>query len=177
MRRLEFDRELSEEISWLVYHHDKSIPTDRKGLKSLIRELGADDLRKLLQCKIADNRAKKQNSETEEVQRLRDSLNALQEILDTGECYEIHQLAVTKRELMDRRLVRNEQEAEELIGVLFDIVLDKPSFNNKLMLLDMAERSKAKLEQIAADRAKKAQEQAQALQDRRKEPVFRKKRP
>lgn len=43
---------------------------------------------------------------------------------------------------MERRLVTNEQEAEQLINALFDMVLDKPSFNNKLMLLDMAEKSK-----------------------------------
>ena len=183
MRRLEFDRGISKEISWLVYHHDVDIPEDRKQLKALIRELGAEDLRKLLLCEIADNRSKKNDTECGLVPGLRAALAALNEIIETGECCDITQLAVTKRDLLDRRLVRNDREAEELLNVLFDIVLDKPSFNNKLMLLDMAERSKNKLDQIAAERERKAREEAQAKRereqferDRRKEPIYTKKR-
>lgn len=183
MRRFEFERGISEEISWLVYHHDKDIPEDRKQLKALIRELGTEDLRNLLLCEIADNRSKKQDTECGLVPGLRAALQALNEIVETGECYDISQLAVTKRDLIERRLVRSEREAEELLNVLFDIVLDKPSFNNKLMLLDMAERSKTKLEQIAAERERKLAEERQARlerermeRDRRKEPVFSKRR-
>lgn len=176
MRRLEFDRELSEEISWLVYHHDVDIPDDRKELKALIRELGAEDLKRLLQCEIADNRAKKEEAETAEVKRLRAALTALNEILDTGECYDIRQLAVSRRDLIERRLVSGEREAEGLINVLFEIVLDKPSFNNKLMLLDMAERSKNKLEQLAAEREQRLKAQREREKTRRSEPVFSKKK-
>lgn len=176
MRRLEFDRDLSEEISWLVYHHDVDIPEDRKELKALIRELGTEDLKRLLQCEIADNRAKKEDPETADVKRLRGALTALNEIIDTGECYDIRQLAVTKRDLTERRLVNSDREADELINVLFEIVLDKPSFNNKLMLLDMAERSKSKLEQLAAQREQKLKEQQARERSRRSEPIFSKKK-
>ncbi len=158
MRRLEFPKNMSEEISWLVYHHDVKIPSDRKELKALIRELGAEDLKSLLQCEIADNRAKKTNTETPDVKRLRESLAALNEIIDTGECYDIRQLAVTKRDLIDRNLVSGDKEAEELLLVLFDIVLDKPSFNNKLMLLDMAQKSKEKLEKLSQERERRLNE-------------------
>lgn len=183
MSRFEFERGISEEISWLVYHHDVDVPEDRKQLKALIRELGAEDLRKLLLCQIADNRAKKNDTECGLVPGLRADLQALNEIIDTGECYDISQLAVTKRDLTERRLVKNAKEADELLAVLFDIVLDKPSFNNKLMLLDMAERSKNKLDQIAAERERKLEAERQAQlerermeRDRRKEPIFSKKR-
>ncbi|MBQ9947609.1 MAG: CCA tRNA nucleotidyltransferase [Oscillospiraceae bacterium] len=177
MRRLEFPRNLADEISWLVYHHDVKIPEDRKKLKELIRTLGAEDLKSLIQCEIADNRAKKTEVETEDVARLRASLAALNEIVTTGECWDISQLAVTKRELFDRRLVTSEQEAEELINVLFEIVLDKPSFNNKLMLLDMAQRSKQKLEELAAERAARQRElEEMKKQDRTNEPVFSKRK-
>ncbi len=181
MRRMEFDRSLADEVSWLVYHHDVDIPEDRKALKGLIRRLGPTDLKSLLQCEIADNRAKKQNTETDNVTRLRASLTALTEIMTTGECYDISQLAVTKRELFDRRLVTSDKEAEELINVLFEIVLDKPSFNNKLMLIDMAQRSKQKAEELAAAREAALREQEEARRAaeaaaRAKESVFSKRR-
>ena len=176
MRRMEFDRRLADEISWLVYHHDVKIPEDRKALKELIRRLGAEDLKSLLQCEIADNRAKKQDTETPDVARLRNSLAALNEIITTGECYDISQLAVTKRELLERRLVTTEKEADELINVLFEIVLDKPSFNTKLMLFDMAQRSKQKAAELAAAREAALREKQQALKDRTKEPVFSKRK-
>lgn len=184
MRRLEFPKEMADEISWLVFHHDVPIPVQpegRKDLKALIRELGADDLRKLLQCEIADSRAKKTDSEPQATIRLRAALAALNEIMDTGECYEISQLAVTRRELIDRRLVSGEEEANKLINVLFDIVLDKPSFNNRLMLIDLAEKSKERLEQMKEDAIRAAHEKeeqklrervAKAVADRRGEPVY-----
>lgn len=181
MRRLEFPKNMMSEISWLVFHHDVPIPEDRKVLKALIRELGVTDLRSLIQCEIADSRARRVDSETSETAKLRAALAALNEIVETGECYDISQLAVTKRELMDRRLVSSDEEADQLLNALFEIVLDKPSFNNRLMLLDMAEKSKTKLEQIEAKRLqekqdKEAAEKIRREKGRRVEPVFTKKK-
>lgn len=181
MRRLDFPKNMSGEISWLVYHHDVPIPEDRKELKALIRELGAADLKNLLQCEIADSRARKVDSEPPQTAKLRASLAALSEITETGECYEISQLAVTKRELLDRRFVTNDRDAEQLMNALFEIVLDKPSFNNRLMLLDIAEKSKSKLEQIEADRLrlireKEEQERLKREKGRKAEPIFKKKK-
>ncbi|MGN1339603.1 MAG: HD domain-containing protein [Oscillospiraceae bacterium] len=178
MRRLEFPAGLSGEVSWLVFYHDKDIPEERSELKRLLDLLGAEDLRRLIQCEIADCRAKKLDPDTPDVQRLRASATALREILDGGECYNIRQLAITSRELMERRLVSTEQEAEQLLNALFEMVLDKPSFNNKLMLLDMAEKSKQRLEEMKAERERKAaaERSERALKHRRSEPVFSRKK-
>ncbi len=181
MRRLEFPKNMMSEISWLVFHHDVPIPEERKELKALIRELGVTDLRNLLQCEIADSRARKLESDQPSTVKLRAALTALNEIVETGECYEISQLAVDRRELIDRRLVSSEREADQLMEALFEIVLDKPSFNNRLMLLDIAEKSKSKLEQIEAERLKAQQEREAAEKLRREkgrrvEPVFTKKK-
>lgn len=179
MRRLEFPKNMAEEISWLVYHHDVPIPEERKKLKALIRELGFEDLKNLLLCEIADSRAKKVDSEPEQTIKLRESLAALNEIIETGECYDISQLAITKQELIERRLVKSDAEAQDLLNALFDVVLDKPSFNNRLMLLDMVESSKQKLEQIEEARRraqieKEQHEKEQKAKGRRSEPIFRK---
>lgn len=179
MKRLEFPKNMAEEISWLVFHHDVPIPEDRKELKALIRELGVEDLRNLLQCEIADSRARKVDSEQPSTQKLRAALAALNEIVETKECYEIGQLAVTKRELIDRRLVSSDEEAGQLLNALFEIVLDKPSFNNRLMLLDIAEKSKSKLEQMEAERdkirrEKEEQQRLRVEKGRKSEPTYNK---
>lgn len=183
MRRLEFPKNLSDEISWLVFHHDVKIPTERKELKALIRELGPQDLKDLLQCEIADSRARKSDSEPPQTVSLRKSLADLNEIISTGECYEIGQLAVTKRELLDRGFARDEAEAEQLLNALFEIVLDKPSFNTRLILIDIAEKSKNKLAQIEAEKRRYEEEQAERERERakrrggrRSEPIFSKKK-
>ena len=181
MRRLNFPKGLIDEISWLVYHHDKPIPESRKELKALIRELGAPDLRALLHCEIADSRSRKSDNEPLQTVKLRKSLSDLNEIIDTNECYEISQLAVTKRELLDRGLARGDNEAEQLMNALFDIVLDKPSFNTRLILIDIAEKSKTKLEQIEAEKRRAEEEKAERervkrAKGRRGEPVFTKKK-
>lgn len=79
---------------------------------------------------------------------------------------------------MERRLVSTEPEAEQLMNALFEMVLDKPSFNNKLMLLDMAEKSKQRLEEMMAERERAAAEKraARALNHRRGEPVYTRKK-
>lgn len=181
MRRLDFPKNLSDEISWLVFHHDVKIPEDRKELKALIRDLGPQDLKDLLQCEIADSRARKSDNEPPQTVKLRKSLADLNEIVSTNECYDISQLAVTRRELLERNLARNEDEADQLMNALFDIVLDKPSFNNRLMLIDIAEKSKSKLEQIEAERRraeeeKAERERAKRAKGRRAEPIFTKKK-
>lgn len=180
MRRLEFPKDMFDEISWLIYHHDVRIPEGRKELKALIRELGPEDLRHLLQCEIADSRARKVDSEPVMTVNLRASLEALNQIISDGECYDISQLAVTKRELIDRRLVTSDAEAEQLLNALFEVVLDKPSFNNRLMLLDIAEKSKSKLDKIIESRRRALAEKEKAKEakpkGRRSEPLFRKNR-
>ena len=186
MRRLEFPKNMSEEISWLVFHHDVHIPDERRELKALIRELGPVDLKNLLQCEIADARSKKTDSEPPEAVRLKGVLNDLNEILETGECYQISQLDIDRRELIDRQLVKNNKEADELMEALFEIVLDKPSFNNRLMLLDIAEKSKQKLQQIEEERRRaqlekdeeqrKKQQAGKRIKGRRGEPIFIKKK-
>ena len=65
------------------------------------------------------------------------------------------------------------------MNALFEVVLDKPSFNNRLMLLDMVESSKQKLEQIEQARRqalldKQQREKEQKAKGRRSEPIFRK---
>ena len=74
--------------------------------------------------------------------------------------------------------MNSDQEAEQLMNALFEIVLDKPSFNNKLMLLDMAEKSKQRLDEIMAERERAAAEKraARALNHRRGEPVYTRKK-
>ena len=69
------------------------------------------------------------------------------------------------------------------MNALFEIVLDKPSFNNRLMLLDMAERSKAKLDRIAAEREQQRREREELEKlakerknSRKNEPIFTKRR-
>ncbi len=155
MRRMNFDKNLMEEVSWLVYHHNVEIPSDRKELKLLIDKLGAGDLKKLIECEIADARAKQTETDTAEIRRLRKCLSDLNEIIENEECYNIHQLAVTKTDLYERKLVKNDKEAEELLNALFEVALDKPSFNNKLILLDMAEKSKKRAEELALQNLKK----------------------
>lgn len=176
MRRLEFPQQLFNEISWLVYYHDKEIPESRSELKRLLDLLGAEDLRKLIQCSIADARSRTEDSETADVQRLRSSAAALREILETGECYNIRQLAITSRELIDRHFVDNEQQADQLLNALFEMVLDKPSFNNKLMLLDMAEKSKQRLDEIKAKHERAVAAKKATKASRRSEPVYTRKK-
>lgn len=175
MRRLGFERSLSEQISWLVYHHDVKIPDSRRELKILMRDLGAEDAKTLIMCRIADTRAKAPELEPQ-VEAYRRTLEMLSEIVAQNECYDIYQLAVTKKDLYDRRLVNNEATAQALINMLYELVLEKPIFNTKIHLLDIAQKT---IEKSLEKTQKKDETSAKiaAPKSRLDEPVFKRKKP
>ena len=62
----------------------------------------------------------------------------LDDIIASGECYSISQLAIKENDLITHRLVANKAQARAVIESLYEAVLAEPSLNVAPILLDMA---------------------------------------
>ena len=65
----------------------------------------------------------------------------LDDIIASGECYSVSQLAVKENDLIMHRLAANKAQAKAVINSLYEAVLAEPSLNVAPVLLDMVRKS------------------------------------
>ena len=68
-------------------------------------------------------------------------MTMLEDIIASGECYSISQLAIKENDLITHRLVANKAQARAVIESLYEAVLAEPSLNVAPILLDMVRKS------------------------------------
>ncbi len=140
MTRLGFKDEDIKEVCFLIKNHDLDLSLDRRSIKLTLRQMPPDKLKLLLQLKYADLRAKSEEFEGAAMQykRIVDMVN---EITALKECYSIQQLAINRYDLIQKGVVKTDAEADSMLERLLDVVLDSPSLNSRIRLLDIAEKS------------------------------------
>ena len=71
----------------------------------------------------------------------RRTVTMLDDIIASGECYSISQLAIKENDLITHRLVANKAQARAVIESLYEAVLAESSLNVAPILLDMVRKS------------------------------------
>lgn len=140
MTRMGFKDEDIREVCFIIKHHDEPLGTDRRAMKLRLQELTPEKLKLLLQFKYADLKAKSPEAESGAnlYKRLVDAVN---EITALKECYNLSMLAVNRYDLIQRKIVATDAQADSMLERLLDIVIDAPAFNTRLRLLDIAEKA------------------------------------
>ena len=131
---------LRSDTDMLIESHDISITEDRTAVKRLLCEYSHEELKKLIKLRIADDTAKPTVHEGV-IAMYRRTLTMLDDIIASGECYSISQLAIKENDLITHRLVANKAQARAVIESLYEAVLDEPSLNVAPILLDMVRKS------------------------------------
>ena len=142
-RRLRMDRDSRETICRLVRLHDAPITMTEKGIRRLLRKLGEEDFRRLLQIKRGDNLAQhpayldrqKWLSQVEEM---------LNMVLKEDQCFSLRQLAVKGNDLIGMGL--QGKAVGEMLDWLLDQVVEGKAPNQRELLLEMAKAEKEKEE-------------------------------
>lgn len=134
------DKKLKETVDFLIEYHDTEIKEDRIHLKRLMNDLEAEELKTIIKLRIADDMAKPSVHEGK-VASYRRCLQLLDEIVKSGECCKISQLAIKKTDLLARRLAANEKQAERIIEMLYEAVLEQPKLNLAPILIDMVKKT------------------------------------
>lgn len=99
LRRLRFDNKTRETVCLLIRYHDCRIPETKVQAKRLLREIGAENYRRLLQVKAADESAKAYPQK--KLAALKKAQALLSEILENGECYTLKQLNISGTDLQN----------------------------------------------------------------------------
>lgn len=131
---------LRSDTDMLIESHDISITEDRTAVKRLLCEYSHEELKKLIKLRIADDTAKPTVHEGV-IAMYRRTLTMLEDIIASGECYSISQLAIKENDLITHRLVANKAQARAVIESLYEAVLAEPSLNVAPILLDMVRKS------------------------------------
>ncbi len=134
------DKKLKENVDFYISTHDANIREDRVQLKRLLCEYEADEVKMIIKLRIADDMAKTVVHEGK-IAEYRRCLQLLDDIIKSGECYRVSQLAIKESDLLQRRLVPNQKAAQYVINMLFEAVLEQPKLNFAPILLDMVKKS------------------------------------
>lgn len=131
-RRLRMDSVSRETICRLVRIHDVEIPLTEKGIRRILRKLGEEDLRRLLQVKRCDNLA--QHPAYLDRQAWLNQLEALLDlVLREDQCFSLAQLAVKGNDLL--AIGMQGKEIGDTLNRLLDLVVEGKAENDKELLM------------------------------------------
>lgn len=134
------DRKLKDDVDFLIEYHDVEIKEDRIHLKRLMNDIEAEELKTIIKLRIADDMAKPKVHEGK-VASYRRCLQVLDDIVKSGECCKMSQLAIKKTDLLSRHLATNEKQAARIIEMLYEAVLEQPRLNLAPILIDMVKKT------------------------------------
>ena len=136
-RRLRLSRQMTAEITTLVRCHDLSVVSGEANVKRWLRRLGSVELyRKLLELNRADTFAHAAPA-FRRLPILDEAEQNLAHILNTGQCWSLHQLAVSGKDL---RSFAHGPALGRLMNRLLDSVIDGSCPNERDPLLALAAR-------------------------------------
>ncbi len=112
-------------------HHAKF---KEKGLKRLIRRVGEKEIFNLIELQIADIKCSNQDANFDHIVQRR---KRIKEILEKNEAYEINQMAINGKDLLDLGMEEG-PIIGEVLEYLLEEVMEKPKLNEKESLKRLA---------------------------------------
>jgi tRNA nucleotidyltransferase (CCA-adding enzyme) len=145
LKELRFDNKSMREIGLLVKYHDYHLgkKVDKILIKKIMRYTGEALFDKLLEVQLADARAQaldKLLPKEKEIQQVKELKN---EIMINKECYDLKDLAITGKDLIEHHLAKGKEIGERLEELL-SFVLKNPEKNEKHILLEKLKKSNEK---------------------------------
>ena len=122
LRRLCLPRLFIEEACTLIRYHDLRLQPDPVKIKRYLNLLGAKTMRKLYKIRLADTLAQSMHLRQEKLDGLEAVNREMERILASGECYNLHMLAVNGSDLIHLG-VGTGQRIGEILNHLLDQVI------------------------------------------------------
>jgi tRNA nucleotidyltransferase (CCA-adding enzyme) len=137
MRRLKFDNETTDRVCNLVKNHDDRPEINERNIRRMIIRVGKDNFDDLLQVKRADCLAQSMYHREEKLDYIQRLKEAYEAIIAAGDCLRIKDLQVNGKDLIGMGVPQG-QRIGQVLGELFEEVVDNPSLNNREYLLNRA---------------------------------------
>lgn len=139
MRRLKFDNDTREKVVELVEMHDNIIEPSKPTVKRLLNKIGIEQLRRLVNLRIADVKAQNPVMENGRIKKAELILALAEEVIKEQGCFSLKDLAVNGRDLIQAGYTPGESLGATLQYLLNEVVDDNLP-NQKDVLLTEAKR-------------------------------------
>lgn len=135
--RLKYTTQDRRDIVELVKYHDVDILLTKKSIKKWLNKLGEKQFKRLIDVKIADNRAQNLDISQVRIDMLREVLNLSNEILRDKECFKLKDLQINGLDLIDIG-IKQGREIGQILNKLLQMVLEDKIENNREDLIKQA---------------------------------------
>lgn len=140
LKRLRYSRKVTGSVILLVKEHDLSLPDSEKVLRRRLNRLGEENLRRLIEVRVADTLAKSPEDRAK-LPLLKRTAEVLDQILQEKQCFSLHNLAVNGNDLIEAGFPEG-SEIGRLLSLLLNAVMDGTCRNCRAELLDYAAKAK-----------------------------------
>ena len=131
LKRLKYDRKTVESVKNLILYCDSEVYPSEQNIKRWLNKIGEQRFRQLLEVMRA---GKKTN-----IVNINNIVNILNEIIESGQCFLLKDLAVSGRDLIDSGIILSEgAEIGAVLKRLLDMTIDGELENDKAKLLEAA---------------------------------------
>ena len=137
MKRLRFDGQTINTVRELILYHDMELLPNGRQIKRLLNKMGEERLRQLLQVMQADIMGKCEIYREASLKRLRLVLQYLDHIIEQQLCFQLKDLAVNGKDLLDIGIPQGRQIGL-LLHKLMEMVINEEIENDKKQLLIVA---------------------------------------
>lgn len=140
LRRLKFDNATIDFVYRMVKHHDDRPPMDNMALvRRRISEIGLENMPMMIEIKRADILAQSSHKMDEKMAYVDALEKAYKEVIEKKFCVDRKDLSVNGRDLIAMGMHPGE-EMGIVLDLLFDIVINDPSLNDREKLLERANK-------------------------------------
>lgn len=138
LTRLHFDNETIRDVTELVLHHDTRFAPSEKAVKRVMRNLGVEQTKRLLDVRFADVAAHTPHSQTRILADLEYAAKAVDDIIAKEECFTLKSLAINGLDILAFGIPPSPQVGEILEACL-NAVMDGSIPNDRDTLLTHAQ--------------------------------------
>lgn len=134
MRRLRFDNDTLDKVTKLVLWHECPWECNGYSVRKVLCRIGPQLFELLLNMRRADVLAQSTYRREEKLEKLRQSRELYEKIMERGDCISLKKLAVSGRDLIEAGM-KPGKELGETLERLLELVLREPEKNTKEYLL------------------------------------------
>lgn len=138
LKRMKYDNNTIEKVYLLIKYHDMNIEKS-KTIKKVLNQIGENLFTDLLKVKEADLLAQNPKFHKEGLEKLAIINQKFNQIIKNNECFKIKDLAIDGNVLKNIG-VSEGKKIGEILKILLEEVIEKPSLNNKENLLELAKK-------------------------------------
>lgn len=138
LKGLKMDNKTIKTVSLLVKYHDCNVGSDKAEVRRAIVMVGADIFPMLLKLKWADLAGKSRYSRDNTTKVLQNVQDMYEEIIRDKDCISMKDMPVNGRDIIALGVERG-NEVGDILGKLFDMVIENPALNDRDKLLHIAQ--------------------------------------